>query len=395
MFEHLPGREEDKIIGLIKAFASDPRADKIDLGVGVYRTETGETPIFRAVKLAERSLVDVQETKGYVALGGDPDFHSAIRDLVLGDAVSADRVSAIATPGGTGAVRQGFEMLKLAHPETTVWVSYPTWVNHPSILGTLGLRDRPYRYFDPTTCSVDIDGMMKSLEAISAGDIVLLHGCCHNPTGADLKLDDWQALTDLLSRKGAIPFIDIAYQGFGDGLEQDAAGLRHMVSQLPEAVITVSGSKNFGMYRDRVGAVLAIGDTAAKAMKAGKVLIWLNRQNYAFPPDHGARVVTDILRTPALRSDWEAELEAMRLRIQANRKSLAKALQEHLQSDRFGFLTDHKGMFSLLGISTPEVTRLRTEFSTYMVDDGRINLAGVTAQNAKPIAQAIASVLNP
>lgn len=394
MLESIPPREEDKILRLMKLFADDPRVGKIDLGVGVYHDADGRTPIFSAVKQAEQRLIETQESKGYVGLAGDPAFHRAMAGLVLGDLAETMPFAACGTPGGTGAVRQGFELMKLAgNPQRRIWLPDPSWINHGSILDTLGIPRADYRYYDAETGGVDAEGMLADLAKAAPGDVVLLHGCCHNPTGADLKAQDWAALTKLLAERGLTPFVDLAYQGFGDGVEADVSGLRTMVAALPETIITVSASKNFGLYRERVGCVLApCADPKARDMTHA-ALAWLNRQNYAFPPDHGARVVTTILTDTGLRADWQDELDGMRARMKENRTALAGELRRLTGSDRFGFLQSHKGMFTVLGLSTEQVLTLRKEHGLYMVEDSRINLAGLTDATIPPAAEAIAAVL--
>ena len=292
MFETVTPPEPDKIIRLMGMFAADPRADKVDLGVGVYRSPAGTTPVMEAVKEAEHRIWAAQESKTYVGLRGDLGFLDAMRRLILGESVPADRVAGAGTPGGTGAVRQVLETVHRLNPQATVWISDPTWPNHPAIIDHLGQKRRSYRYYDATTGGIDRAGMMADLAGAGRGDLILLHGCCHNPTGADLLLDDWQEIAALCARTGAIPFVDMAYQGFGAGLEADAAGVRLLAAALPEVLIAASCSKNFGLYRERVGTVLIV--TEAKAAAEG-VLAGMNRQNFAFPPDHGARVVQEIL----------------------------------------------------------------------------------------------------
>ncbi|SDK55272.1 aromatic amino acid transaminase [Aliiruegeria lutimaris] len=393
MFENHKAPEADKILRVMKLFADDPRADKIDLGVGVYRTPEGLTPVMGAVKAAERRLLEEQATKGYVALAGDPGFHAALRQLTFGDSAAADRIACLATPGGTGAVRQAFELLKAQNPHVTVHTSAPTWPNHEAILDTLGIRWQPYRYYDAATGGLDRDGMLADLAAVKRGDVVLLHGCCHNPTGADLDLSDWQAIADSLSRTGAVPMVDLAYQGFGNSLDEDVAGLRLLAAAMPEMLLTVSSSKNFGLYRDRVGLLLVLTETPAITQAVQGTLAWLNRQSYAFPPDHGARVVTEILSDASLRADWTAELTEMRDRVIAMREALAKALRLETQSDRFDYLLSQKGMFSRLPASEDQVAQLRREHGVYMIGDGRINMAGLIEETVRPAASAIARVL--
>ncbi|MEX3017467.1 aromatic amino acid transaminase [Gymnodinialimonas hymeniacidonis] len=393
MFESLSTPAPDKIIQLIGLFAADPRPDKVDLGVGVYRAPDGRTPIMRAVKEAEKRVWDAQETKAYVGFAGDPAFHAAMRQLILGDAVPMDRVAACATPGGTGAVRQILEMTREVTPEARIWISDPSWPNHAVIVDHLGLSRRSYRYYDAATGGIDRDGMYTDLADAKPGDLILLHGCCHNPTGADLLRDDWARVAQLCAQTGAIPFIDMAYQGFGDGLEEDAAGTRLLAAQLPECLIAASGSKNFGLYRDRVGIALAVTSGGAARDAAAEQLVAMNRKAYSFPPDHGARIVDVIVSDEALLADWAGELADMRVSMQANRKALADELRAAMGSDRFGFLASHKGMFSLCGITPEQAVELREGHGVYIVEDGRVNVAGLTPSNIPIVAKAMAAVL--
>jgi aspartate/tyrosine/aromatic aminotransferase len=390
MFETVTPPEPDKIIRLMGMFAADPRADKVDLGVGVYRSPAGTTPVMEAVKEAEHRIWAAQESKTYVGLRGDLGFLDAMRRLILGESVPADRVAGAGTPGGTGAVRQVLETVHRLNPQATVWISDPTWPNHPAIIDHLGQKRQSYRYYDATTGGIDRAGMMADLAGAGRGDLILLHGCCHNPTGADLLPDDWQEIAALCARTGAIPFVDMAYQGFGAGLEADAAGVRLLAAGLPEVLIAASCSKNFGLYRERVGTVLIV--TEAKAAAEG-VLAGMNRQNFAFPPDHGARVVQEILGDEALGALWRGELEGMRRAMEGNRRALAVALRAATGSDRFGFLAAHRGMFSLIGATPAQVDRLREDHGIYLVGDGRMNVAGLTPETIPRVARALAEVL--
>ncbi len=392
MLSNLTPTAPDKIIELIAMFKADTRPDKIDLGVGVYKDATGNTPVMRAVKAAEQKLHDSQTTKTYLGLLGDLTFIDAMRELVFGPGLSPSRVAGAQTPGGTGAIHLLLEMVRIADPHATVWISDPTWPNHPAILKHLGLPFRTYRYFNEATGDFDRDGMLADLAKVDAGDVVLLHGCCHNPTGANLTLGDWQTLTDLLIAKGATPLIDLAYQGFGDGLEADVAGLRHMAGTVPEMLVAASCSKNFGVYRDRVGVAMVVASDDATAALARGTLTSLNRLNYSFPPDHGAAIVGMILTDPWLRGDWLAELESMRLNMLSLRQGLADELRKATNSDRFDFITRHRGMFSRLGISQEAVLKLRAEHGIYMVSDSRINVAGLPADGLERLARAIAAV---
>jgi len=387
MFDTLKPQVQDKILILMQMYRDDPRDAKIDLGVGVYKDATGLTPVMRAVKAAEKRLWEVETTKTYTGLAGDPAFNAAMVRLILGADVPA---AAVATPGGTGAIRQGFELIRMAAPGATVWLSAPTWPNHPSILRYLGMQTAEYRYFDAVTGDLDGAGMLEDLGRIAPGDVVLLHGCCHNPTGANPSADLWVQMADVLAARGAIPFIDLAYQGFGDGLEADAAATRMIAARFPEVLIAASCSKNFGIYRERTGVLIALGGDLA--VTQGN-LAFLNRQNYSFPPDHGARLVTMILADDALRADWMAELEEVRRSMLALRQALADALRRATNSDRFDFIAAHRGMFSRLGLTEPQVNRLRVEHGIYMVGDSRINIAGLNDRSLPILAAAIASVL--
>ncbi|MDG2339754.1 MAG: aspartate/tyrosine/aromatic aminotransferase [Paracoccaceae bacterium] len=389
MLTNLKAQPADKILALMQEYAADPRDTKIDLGVGVYKDASGNTPIMRAIKAAETKVWEEQTSKSYVGLAGDPAFGDAMIKLVLDGAVERDRIASVATPGGTGAVRQAFEMLKFASPQGRVFVSNPTWPNHVTILGYLGIEHVPYRYFDEETCGLDFNGMVADLKTAKKGDLVLLHGCCHNPTGANLNLTQWQEVIDILLETGATPMIDIAYQGFGDGLEEDALGVRLVSSSVPEMLIAASCSKNFGIYRERTGLLMAISEKSEGTKITQGMLAFLNRQNYSFPPDHGARLVTTILNDDVLRADWKSELEETRLSMLGLREQLSNELQRLGGSDRFGFIAQHRGMFSRLGIAPSLVAKLKADHGIYMVGDSRINIAGLNKATVPILAKAI------
>jgi aspartate aminotransferase len=391
MLDQLKDQPADKILSLMAAFRADPREGKIDLGVGVYKDPEGRTPVMRAVREAERRIWEGETTKTYTALAGDPAFSDAMVALVLGDGVARARVAAVATPGGTGAVRQGFELIRMMNPGATVWVPEPTWPNHLSILKHLGITVRSYRYFDAGTLGVDAEGMLADLAAVQTGDAVLLHGCCHNPSGADPEAGTWDRVAALLRENGALPFIDLAYQGFGEGLEADAAATRAIAAG-GECLIAASCSKNFGIYRERTGVLMAVSGDEGVAKLAQANLAYLNRQNFSFPPDHGARIVTTVLGDEGLRADWLAELEEIRTGMLALRASLAAELRRLTNSDRFDFLLRHKGMFSRLGASPEQVERMRAEHGIYMVGDSRINVAGLNARTVPLLARAMVDV---
>ncbi|WGV15625.1 aromatic amino acid transaminase [Fuscovulum ytuae] len=391
MFDQLKAQPQDKILQLIAMFRDDPRTTKIDLGVGVYKDATGLTPVMRAVKAAEKKLWETETTKTYTGLAGEPAYNAALSAMILGDAVPTDRLASIATPGGTGAIRQALELIRLATPTATVWISNPTWPNHPSIIKFLGMNMAEYRYFDAATRGVDFVGLMEDLAKVKSGDVVLLHGCCHNPTGANLDGAQWDQVITLLAQRGAIPLVDLAYQGFGDGLTEDAAATRKIAAAFPEVLIAASCSKNFGIYRERTGILIGIGAAAGKGVLQGN-LNFLNRQNFSFPPDHGARLVTMILEDAALKADWMAELEEVRLNMLTLRQSLADELRKATNSDRFDFVASHRGMFSRLGLTEAQVNTLREDHAIYMVGDSRINIAGLNARTVPILAAAIAQV---
>ena len=389
MFNSLQQQPADKILALMQVYKEDPRENKIDLGVGVYKDASGQTPIMQSIKRAEHMLWETQDTKSYVGLTGAPEFSQTMIDLVLGDKFDKNLTASAATPGGTGAVRQAFELGKMANPNLRVFVSDPTWPNHLSILKYLGIPVEPYRYFDAKTRAVDFSSMMTDLENAKEGDLILLHGCCHNPTGANLKAPEWDAVIELLLKSGATPMIDIAYQGFGDGLEEDASGVRKLVNSVPETIIAASCSKNFGIYRERTGLLIVVShDKDARDLNQS-TLAFLNRQNFSFPPDHGARLVTMVLSDEELKRSWMEELEAVRTSMLSLRTQLATELEKLSGSNRFGFLADHRGMFSRLGASPEQVNQLRENHAVYMVGDSRLNIAGLNSKTVPVLAQAI------
>ena len=389
MFNSLQQQPADKILALMQVYKEDPRENKIDLGVGVYKDASGQTPIMQSIKQAEHMLWETQNTKSYVGLTGTPEFSQTMIDLVLGNKFDKNLTASAATPGGTGAVRQAFELGKMANPNLRVFVSDPTWPNHLSILKYLGIPVEPYRYFDAKTRAVDFSSMMTDLENAKEGDLILLHGCCHNPTGANLKAPEWDAVIELLLKSGATPMIDIAYQGFGDGLEEDASGVRKLVNSVPETIIAASCSKNFGIYRERTGLLIVVShDKDARDLNQS-TLAFLNRQNFSFPPDHGARLVTMVLSDEELKRSWMEELEAVRTSMLSLRTQLATELEKLSGSNRFGFLADHRGMFSRLGASPEQVNELRENHAVYMVGDSRLNIAGLNSKTVPVLAKAI------
>ena len=389
IFKNLQQQPPDKILALMTAFKEDPRDHKLDLGVGVYKDPTGITPIMRSIKLAEKKWWEIESSKSYVGLVGDPAFSDAIISLVLGNSIPRNLIASAATPGGTGAVRQGFELFKIANPGVRVFVSDPTWPNHISILQYLNIPFETYRYFDNETRGVDFDSMVSDLSRAKAGDVILLHGCCHNPTGANLDKQQWKIIIDLLNKNGATPMIDLAYQGFGDGLEEDAYATRLIAESVPETVIASSCSKNFGIYRERAGLLMLISQDSSKRNINQSMLAYLNRQNYSFPPDHGSRLVSIVLNDKDLRSDWMSELEDIRTSLLNLRVQLADELQKISGSDRFSFIASHRGMFSRLGATPSQVEKMRKEFGIYMVSDSRFNVAGLNNDTVPALAKAI------
>ena len=389
IFKNLQQQPPDKILALMTAFKEDPRDQKLDLGVGVYKDPTGITPIMRSIKLAEKKWWEIESSKSYVGLVGDPAFSDAMISLVLGNSIPRNLIASAATPGGTGAVRQGFELFKIANPGVRVFVSDPTWPNHISILQYLNIPFETYRYFDNETRGVDFDSMVSDLSRAKAGDVILLHGCCHNPTGANLDKQQWKIIIDLLNKNGATPMIDLAYQGFGDGLEEDAYATRLIAASVPETVIASSCSKNFGIYRERAGLLMLISQDSSKRNLNQSMLAYLNRQNYSFPPDHGSRLVSIVLNDKDLRSDWMSELEDIRNSLLNLRVQLSDELQKISGSDRFSFIASHRGMFSRLGATPSQVEKMRKEFGIYMVSDSRFNVAGLNNETVPALAKAI------
>jgi len=393
MFETLKAAEPDKILALMEVFREDKRPGKVDLGVGVYKDNAGNTPIMSAIREAEKRLYDQQTTKTYLGPVGDRAFTKAIMGLVLGAKADLSRVRGVQAPGGSGALRVIAELLQRARPGATVWLSDPTWPNHVPLIGAAGLRTRTYPYFDAATGTVRFDAMMEALKKVPSGDIVLLHGCCHNPTGANLSREQWAEIADLLVKRGLFPFVDLAYQGFGDGLEEDAYGVRLLASRVPEMAIAASCSKNFSVYRDRVGAALVVGRSAAEVDIALGQLGGVARGMYSMPPDHAAAAVRIVLEDEQLRRAWMEELEAMRQRMVSLRVGFAEALRRQSNGDRFDFLARHRGMFSRLGITPEQVNRLRGEYGVYMIGDSRINVAGLPQDGLDKLAAAVVQVV--
>lgn len=387
MFSQFEDPAPDTILHLAKLFAADPRPGRIDLGVGVFRDDRGVTPVMRAVKAAELQLQATQASKSYLAPEGDMGFVAALAPIVLGDALAAsDRVQGLQTPGGTGALCVALQLVKRANPAARVWLSTPTWANHRPMVVAAGLEPLAHPFFDQGAQALLFDEMLAALRAAHAGDLVLLQACCHNPTGARLDLGQWGAVADLLLETGAVPLIDLAYQGLGDGLDEDAAGARLLLERVPEALLAYSCDKNFGLYRDRVGAVWVQGATAQETGRARGQALAAVRAMWSMPPDHGAAVVRMILENEALRADWRAELDSMCARINSLRQAVAGA------DPGLAFMGRQTGMFSLLPTTVEQVEALRRDHAIYVVPPGRMNIAGLQMDEVARLVTALGAV---
>jgi aspartate/tyrosine/aromatic aminotransferase len=393
LFEFLQAAPADAILGLITEHKNDPRPEKIDLGVGVFRTAEGETPVLDVVKLAEQRLVDTQESKAYIGTAGDPNFNAAMQDLIFSDSVDPDRIATIQAPGGSGSLRVAASLILRARPDTKVWVSDPTWANHIPLLGGAGVTLETYPYYDTDEHVIRIDAMLDALGKADAGDVVLLHACCHNPSGMDPSEEEWAAIADVVVERELVPFIDIAYQGFARSLTDDAFAVRLFAGRVPEMIVSGSCSKNFGLYRDRVGSLSILAADKASRDVVYSQLNSIVRTIYSVPPDHGAVVVSTILNDPDLRAAWRVELAEMRGRLREMRVLLNEALIEKAPDHDFSHLVRATGMFCFLGISEDQVNRLKRDYGVYMVGSSRINTAGITAKNVNYLADAIAATL--
>jgi aspartate aminotransferase len=394
LFQHLDRLNPDAILGLMAQFRADPSPQKVDLGVGVFRDLNGNTPILECVRRAEQTVLKSQSTKSYVAAAGRAEFNEAVEQLVLGaahGARGARRVRTAQTPGGCGALRVGAELIRAAAPKATVYVSDPTWGNHMPLLGSSGLRLERYPYYDARSRELRFDELLERLNRAAPGDVVLVHACCHNPTGADLSLPQWERLTQLFLERQLTPFLDLAYQGFGSNLEEDTAPIRLVVDRVPEALVAVSYSKNLGLYRERVGAIITISENEQRADAVQSHVLQIARSIYSMPPDHGAAIAACIFADQALRQSWIEELAAMRNRIADMRSLLASHLRAVTHQATFDFLERQRGMFSLLGVSGEAVEALRARHHIYMLGDSRMNLAGITPGNVGYVAAAIAA----
>jgi aspartate aminotransferase len=396
MFQSLPALPADPILGLMASYRADSNPKKIDLGIGVYKNEAGDTPVMTAVKKAEGMILDSQTTKSYVGPTGAAGYNAIVAELLLGkslnDSLGKRRVT-VQSPGGCGGLRLAAEFIKSANPDATVWVSNPTWANHVPLLGSAGLKIAEYPYYDYDSHSVKFDEMIECLSKIDNGDIVLLHGCCHNPCGADLNKQQWQRVRDVALKQGFTVFIDLAYQGLGDGLEEDVYGTRLLAESLPELIVVSSCSKNFGLYRERTGAMTLICDSEAATAVATTQIAGAARAMYSMPPDHGAAIVQLILTNDVLRAEWDAELTEMRDRINGLRSQFVKQIQSIGIEQDFSFIEREKGMFSFLGVNVGQVQTLVNDYSIYLVNSSRINVAGINDANIEYLSNSLATVL--
>ncbi len=387
LFDGLKPQAPDALLALIGMFAADPREGKIDLGVGVYRDETGATPVFRAVKAAEAKLVETQSSKSYLGPEGDIRFTELLKPIVFGAGADTSSIVGVQTPGGTGALRLAAELIASAKPKATIWLGTPTWPNHPPTFSSAGLTLATYRYFDQAAQHIRFDEMMDALNRAETGDVVLLHGCCHNPTGANLTSAQWAEVAAIVGKRGLLPLVDLAYQGLGGGLDEDSAGLRMVMEAAEDVIIAYSCDKNFGLYRDRVGALYVRAKQKARAELILSNMLALARPNWSMPPDHGAAVVRTILEDAALTADWRAELTSMRERITTVREALAAG-----DSNFLAPIAQQQGMFSLLPISAEQVATLRKDHAVYMAGSGRANLAGLTLKTVPKFIEALKAV---
>lgn len=396
MFEHLEMAPADAILGLTEAFKSDPNPAKINLGVGVYKDARGETPVLESVKQAEARVVQNTATKGYLPIPGAPEFGAATRELLFGKdhALSAGgRARTAHTPGGTGALRVASDFIKRCRGEARIWMSEPTWANHPAIFEAAGLTTAAYPYYDDDTKSISFDAMLEGLRQATPGDLVLLHACCHNPSGVDLSHDQWRETAALIKAQGLLPLVDFAYQGFGDGLEEDAAGLRILCEAVDELLICSSYSKNFGLYRDRCGALTVVAASEDDSARAFSHIEKAIRANYSNPPAHGGAIVTTIMGDDELRRLWEREVAEMRDRINGMRRLFVESLKAAGITRDFSFIARQRGMFSFSGLTREQVAALRAKYAIYIVGSGRINVAGMTDANMPTLCSAMADVL--
>ena len=396
MFESISAAPADPILGLADLYRADDRPNKINLGIGVYKDETGKTPVLTSVKKAEQYLLENETSKNYLSIDGLPDFARCTQELLFGKGnalIASGRARTAQTPGGTGALRVAADFLSTQTAVKRVWVSNPSWPNHKNVFNAAGLEVCEYQYYDAANHTLDFDGMLASLKEVKAGDVVLFHGCCHNPTGIDPTAEQWQQLAQLSQANGWLPLFDFAYQGFARGLEEDAEGLRIFAASHQELIVASSYSKNFGLYNERVGAITLVAGDAATVETAFSQVKYTIRANYSNPPSHGAAVVATILGNDALRTIWQQELSDMRQRIQRMRQLFVNTLADKGARQDFSFIIKQNGMFSFSGLTKDQVIRLREEFGVYAVNSGRVNVAGMTPDNMSALCEAIVAVL--
>ena len=396
MFQSLQNAPPDPILGLTAAFREDTNPDKINLGVGIYKDAEGKTPSLASVHQAETRLLQAAGDKGYLPIAGSPAYRRRVLELMIGrehEALASGRALSAQTPGGTGALRVAADFLHQKFPTATIWMSSPTWANHGNIFASAGMPTATYAYYDADAKNLNFDAMLAELKEIPAGDVVLLHGCCHNPSGIDPTPQQWKQIGDVVYERGLLPLVDFAYQGFGDGLTDDAAGLREMLRPGAELLVASSFSKNFGLYRERTGALTAIADSADSAWAAMSHIEKAIRSNYSNPPYHGAGIVETILGDDKLRAQWEGELASMRDRINGMRRLFVETMKEKLPGHDFSFIAGQRGMFSFSGLTPMQVDELKSKHSIYIVNSGRINVAGINAGNVERLCDAIAAVI--
>jgi aromatic-amino-acid transaminase len=396
MFEKVVAAPADPILGLTEEFKKDPRAEKINLGVGIYKNELGETPVLATVKKAEAALIETEKTKSYLTIEGTAEYALAVQKLLFGadaEIVAGKRAKTAQAPGGTGALRVAGEFIKRQLGDVKIWISNPTWANHNGVFTAAGLETKQYSYYNAETKDKDFDAMLADLQTAAEGDIVLLHGCCHNPTGIDPTAEEWEVLAKLVAEKKLLPLFDFAYQGFAKGVEEDAAGLRTFAKYNKEILVASSFSKNFGLYNERVGAFTLVAESEEIATTAFSQVKAIIRSIYSNPPAHGSAVVTHILGDAELRAEWEAEVAEMRDRIQEMRELFVATLKEQGVAADFSFIERQNGMFSFSGLNKDQVNRLKEEFGIYIVGSGRISVAGMTKSNMLPLCKGIAAVL--
>lgn len=397
MFEYLNAIPPDPILGLIAAHAADPNPNKIDLGIGVYRDESGNTPMLDCVVKAERILLDSQTTKTYLGPPGVAGFNQAIGELILGkdnEVFKQGRVRTVQTPGGTGALRVAADLMKVARPESEIWASDPTWANHLALFPGAGMKMHSYPYFDAENSSLRFDEMIAALQKRGPGDAVLFHACCHNPCGVSPDPAQWQVIADIAGERGFTPVIDIAYMGFERGVEEDCLAIRLFAENCPEVIFASSCSKNFAMYRERAGAITIIARDAEKAAAVESVIHNVTRKNYSMPPAHGPAVIDIILHSDELKAQWLEEVAVMRNRINGLRKTLAEKIAARGIQRDFSFIQRQTGMFSFMGLSVEQVQRLRDEFAIYTVNSSRVNVASFNDGNMAYFIDALATVLD-